>query len=298
MWIWRGAQGAVRGGGKFRRSSTGEISIRRLEADTLFKINAILRLASFVPWPILYISSHVHFILPPDAPTNFFSWYSAHLRPRLCNHDAPSRIQFGRRACTWSASTIPIHSNLLTPVDVGKIFSFWFSLMWYYSLLYITYVFLFFKKKSAIWQSQDNLKNSLWQMETFSSGLNMLMWSWWLMVLRIDSSLPLNPGPAAHLWCAADLLLPMPPPPLTNLRSPCDRWPTACQHPTIFQFPVGVWGILRLQWSSEAQRGSFRSQPEYSKVLVRLFKEVGLLFGNKMLLAWLERWKMTVQVLV
>lgn len=249
MWIWRGARGAVRGGGKFRRSSRGEISIRRHEADTLFNINAIMRLASFVPWPILYISSHVHIILPPRRSNAFpLLVHSAHLRPRLCNHDAPSLIQSGMPACTWSARTFPMHSNLLTPVDVKR-FSFWFSLMWF---IHLEFFFFFFK--CSLTHSRQ-LKRFMMRNANFLfwaplwRRLNMLMWPWWLMVLRIDSSLPLNPGPAAHLWCAEDLLLPTPQPthpPHRSVRD-CDRWPTACQRHTIFQFPVGGRGIPEAQ---------------------------------------------------
>lgn len=59
---------------------------------------------------------------------------------------------------------------------------------------------------------QDSWKDSWREMQTFSSGLlsggGSSCWCGWLMVLRRDSSLPLNPGPAVHLWCAEDLLLP------------------------------------------------------------------------------------------
>lgn len=44
-----GCSGSREGGVKFRRSPRGEISRRRHEADTLFKIKAIMRPASLVP---------------------------------------------------------------------------------------------------------------------------------------------------------------------------------------------------------------------------------------------------------
>lgn len=91
-----------------------------------------------------------------------------------------------------------------------------------------------------------------------SSPMRGRQWSarWVMDVgLRIDASLPLNPGPAAHLWSTEGLLLPLSP--------HKSLWWMTISMPILHNISISCpgRGILGVEWSSEAQCGASNSQP-------------------------------------